>query len=572
MNIKRIVCLVLTLALLVPEIAFGAGYTGGSGAYGAYLIDDGIHQAWYETSVVEHDAYYIIGVYDAYVYYQTKPENGVSSLIRHPLYLVSDEYIQAESTLTQTVVASGSIQQAERTPSVISENVIGRAVLDETSGCVYYVESGDQSMVMMAVEYPSLGLTERQLYAASSAIKELRLTVNGLAIRTDNGCLLYLTMMGQAISISQEVFGSYKQSALYNGHEVLLGDDGSLTFRLDAVSNEMLYINDSVLEFAVYGDYVYYLRRTRWRTEINQFDPVTRSSKVIYRTLDEMLPQLVSAGEFLYVLDKDYTVYRVSPTSGKYAVFMKLANLYEGYDEYEPRLLGAGEELLVYDQPKSGDTSVLAYAYNVFVGTTEHPTLPPEGTNTPDATAEPSPTVTVAPTYYPTMSRGSRSDNVRLLQQKLIELGYLDDTADGVFGGKTQTAVEDMQADLGIEVTGSVDNELMNKIMSGEVPAYDLYKELKRGDKGKRVSALQSRLKALGYLAGPVDGSYGAATQNAVTLFQNQIGLPQTGVADSATLQALYATDAPQATSYIELKYGDSGFRVAELVDRLIQL
>ncbi|MBR5383754.1 MAG: peptidoglycan-binding protein, partial [Clostridia bacterium] len=570
MNKKRILCLVLALILLVPEAALGSGYTGGAGAYGVYLIDDEIHQAWYETSVVEDGAFYIVGVYGTYVYYQTKPVDGVSSLRRSPLYLVSDEYILAESTLELTVVASGSIQQAAREASVISENVVGRAVLDETAGCLYYVESSDLSMVMMAVEYPSFGLTTRQLYAASSAIRELRLTVNGLAMRTENGCLLYLTMMGQAITISEEVFGSYKQSALYNGHEVLLGDDGNLSFRLDAVSNEMLSINDSVLEFTVYGDYVYYLRRTRWRTEINQFDPVTRSSKVIYRTLEEMMPQIVSAGDFLYIMDAEYTVYRVSPTSGKYAVYMKLKQTYEGYDAVQPRLLGAGEELLVYDQPKSGSTDELSYVYSQFVGSTEHPTLPPEGAAQPGEV--PTATPTAVPAYYPTMSRGSRGDNVKLMQQKLIELGYLDDTADGVFGGKTQTAIEDLQADLGIEVTGIMDNDLMNKLVNGEIPAYDLYKELKRGDKGKRVSTLQSRLKALGYLAGPVDGTYGAATQNAVTLFQNQQGFPQTGTADSDTLRALYADDAPKATSYIELKYGDSGYRVAELVDRLIEL
>jgi peptidoglycan hydrolase-like protein with peptidoglycan-binding domain len=44
------------------------------------------------------------------------------------------------------------------------------------------------------------------------------------------------------------------------------------------------------------------------------------------------------------------------------------------------------------------------------------------------------------PTVYPTLARGSRGDNVKLLQEKLIELGYLNDTADGIYGAKTQTA------------------------------------------------------------------------------------------------------------------------------------
>ena len=86
------------------------------------------------------------------------------------------------------------------------------------------------------------------------------------------------------------------------------------------------------------------------------------------------------------------------------------------------------------------------------------------------------------------------------------------------------------------------------------------------------MSTLQSRLKELGYLAGAVDGKYGAATYNAVLAFQKQKGLTQTGTADAETLKALYADGAPRNTSYIELKDGDSGYRVAELIDRLIEL
>ena len=568
MSIKKLLCTLLALALLVPEIAMAAGYVGGNGAYGVYLAEDGIHQAWYDATVTGSEAEYIVGVYGTYVYYQTPASNGVSTLLRQPLYLVSDEYALADGTMENVTVATGGFDQRAREPGVVSDSVYGKAVLDEGSGYVYYIDGYDRRILKMSAEYPTLGLQEVSLYTSQHQISQLRLTANGLAFLTDGGAYLYLPMLQRTVMINGNVFEQYTQNELLNGYEVLLQSDGTLLLRLDAANNVTLTINDSVQEFALYGGSVYYIRRTRWLTEIDRFDPVTRSSKALTRMLTSLMPQIVSAGEYLYIMDNDYVVYRLSPSSGKYAVYMKLASLYQDMDDMEPRLMGAGEELLVYDMPKTGDRSKLELVYNVFVGETEHPTLPTE----PTATPTPTPIPTPIPTVYPTMQRGSRGENVRLLQQKLVELGYLNDTADGVFGAKTQTAVEQLQADLGLTVTGRVDDALMQRIMSGQVNDYDPYQELKRGDTGNRVTQLQMRLRELGYLAGAADGKFGNATYNAVLAFQKQKGFTQTGVADAETLRALYADDAPKNLSFIELKDGDSGYRVAELIDRLIEL
>ena len=55
----------------------------------------------------------------------------------------------------------------------------------------------------------------------------------------------------------------------------------------------------------------------------------------------------------------------------------------------------------------------------------------------------------VSETYYPdgTLYRGGpKGEAVRAAQQKLIALGYLNDTADGVYGAKTEKAVQGFQA------------------------------------------------------------------------------------------------------------------------------
>lgn len=61
------------------------------------------------------------------------------------------------------------------------------------------------------------------------------------------------------------------------------------------------------------------------------------------------------------------------------------------------------------------------------------------------------------------------------------------------------------------------------------------------GRKGDAVQALQQKLIELGYLTGKADGDYGNMTLNAVSAFQKDAGLPQTGVADGDTQALLFA-------------------------------
>ena len=67
---------------------------------------------------------------------------------------------------------------------------------------------------------------------------------------------------------------------------------------------------------------------------------------------------------------------------------------------------------------------------------------------------------------------------------------------------------------------------------------------MRSGDKGQTVSDLQSRLQALGYYSGKIDGDFGSGTAAAVRAFQRQHGLSDDGIAGPRTLAALYADDA----------------------------
>ncbi|NCB34934.1 MAG: peptidoglycan-binding protein [Clostridia bacterium] len=58
---------------------------------------------------------------------------------------------------------------------------------------------------------------------------------------------------------------------------------------------------------------------------------------------------------------------------------------------------------------------------------------------------------------------------------------------------------------------------------AGSNPVFD--RELKQGDEGEDVRALQERLQALGYFCGSSDGRFGADTGEALAEFQRQNGV-----------------------------------------------
>ena len=102
-----------------------------------------------------------------------------------------------------------------------------------------------------------------------------------------------------------------------------------------------------------------------------------------------------------------------------------------------------------------------------------------------------------------------------------------------------------------VELTAIINGEVVDIQQQAEVtptpePAVN-YNTLSKGDKSDEVVEMQTRLYELGYLSETPDGAFGGKTQTAVKIFQQVAGLPITGIADNATLTALYADDAPSA-------------------------
>lgn len=101
----------------------------------------------------------------------------------------------------------------------------------------------------------------------------------------------------------------------------------------------------------------------------------------------------------------------------------------------------------------------------------------PEPTGTPVILVSPEPTVTPVPNFQmtpspsevPTLKLNSTGEEVRSMQRRLIELGYLKEGADDAQYGKgTQNAVKAFQAANGLGADGAAGPKTLTLLFSGD--------------------------------------------------------------------------------------------------------
>ncbi len=180
-----------------------------------------------------------------------------------------------------------------------------------------------------------------------------------------------------------------------------------------------------------------------------------------------------------------------------------------------------------------------------------------------------------------TLQKGDSGYAVRKLQQRLKELGYYTNTCDGDYGYRTVEAVKAFQKKNGLTQDGIAGTTTLAKLNSNSaIPAKEAEKDdgtLKKGDQGDKVTALQKRLKELGYYTYTPDGQYGDRTVDAVKAFQKKNGLTQDGIAGPSTQTKLNSTSAIPAKDEETkddgtLQKGDKGDAVKTLQKRLKEL
>ncbi len=203
----------------------------------------------------------------------------------------------------------------------------------------------------------------------------------------------------------------------------------------------------------------------------------------------------------------------------------------------------------------------------------------------PEITPEPLPETMASPTpeaVTPTsaviggtlglriLRQGSRGDDVRQLQQLLLQRGYNPRGVDGSFGMGTYGAVVQYQVAQGLVADGIVGPSTANALRTSATPVMVSppatvqpvvpagSRVLRNGSRGEDVRQLQQRLYELGYLGTAPTGNYLTMTMAAVRSFQGACGLQVDGIAGINTQRALYADTAPAIGTVVPVAPDDT--------------
>ncbi len=182
------------------------------------------------------------------------------------------------------------------------------------------------------------------------------------------------------------------------------------------------------------------------------------------------------------------------------------------------------------------------------------------------------------------------------LQQRLLDLGYYNGEITGFYGSMTQEAVMRFQRARGLTADGVVGSATAEALYSssGSSSGSSFSQNsaprslVRQGDAGPQIAELQKRLTDLGYYNASISGTLDQTTEEAVTRFQRNNGLPADGIVGTATETALRqpvgqssqaANPEPNSTVFSPnnpssnlLRLGSTGANVSDLQSRLNSL
>jgi branched-chain amino acid transport system substrate-binding protein len=118
------------------------------------------------------------------------------------------------------------------------------------------------------------------------------------------------------------------------------------------------------------------------------------------------------------------------------------------------------------------------------------------------------------------------------VQQALRFLGFYTGPIDGLNSPELTAAIAAFQTSVGLEATGVIDGNTIAALQASLGSFTDLF--------GSSVIGLQQLLTDLGFYTGPIDGVWSEAVTAAMRALQAELGVPQTGVPDAATLKAAF--------------------------------
>ena len=136
----------------------------------------------------------------------------------------------------------------------------------------------------------------------------------------------------------------------------------------------------------------------------------------------------------------------------------------------------------------------------------------------PKTTPEPEPTNgRIDISHYSTLQLNDDNAEVSALQQRLMDLGYMEaDDPGTLYNESTRNAVTLFQRATDSEQNGIASAALQEMLFSDDAQEY----RIKLDDSGADVRSIQRQLHELGYYSDRITGYYGPNTEEAVRLFQ----------------------------------------------------
>jgi branched-chain amino acid transport system substrate-binding protein len=119
------------------------------------------------------------------------------------------------------------------------------------------------------------------------------------------------------------------------------------------------------------------------------------------------------------------------------------------------------------------------------------------------------------------------------IQQALTFLGFYSGPINGLDTPEFRAALAAFQASVGLPPTGIFDEATDAALRAALGPYADLL--------SATTADIQRLMTDLGFYTGPIDGVWTEELTQAIQALQAELGVPQTGVLDAATLRAIYA-------------------------------
>ena len=173
------------------------------------------------------------------------------------------------------------------------------------------------------------------------------------------------------------------------------------------------------------------------------------------------------------------------------------------------------------------------------------PTVDPSALPSTEPSATPSEPLQTA---YQVLSSGMNDPFVAIIQQRLMDLNYMDqDDPTTQYGPVTKQAILYFQRKNNLPQDGVAGIETQTVLFSTSAKPYTV----SEGDSGPDVQTIQDRLVELGYSVDDT-GYFGTDTTKAVKYFQRMNSLTDDGNVGSNTMEVLYTKGAEPSKEYTD--------------------